>query len=71
MIDRKGLRARVQRLEELSMGLMKERDLWKGCDHPLTGVEVQEYLAALTEAVAGIERARKVMSQAYWRLEEG
>jgi hypothetical protein len=64
MIDDKPLMGRRIRLGKLSAGLAKEVTLWTGYD-PLTITrEIQEYLKAVGEAKAAIDRAHKALAKA-------
>jgi hypothetical protein len=63
MIGRKGLEARVRRLEELGVGLMKEVRLWEpmpwtGKATPIPTTELQQYLGAVRRAIEAIAEAR-------------
>lgn len=64
------LESRVRRLESLSQGLSKEVVLWKEADTPLLYVERKEYLNAIQDALAGIEKARVRLAQVVDRLGE-
>jgi hypothetical protein len=63
------VRARVARLDELSRGPAKETVLVSEADDPLFYRERQDYLAAIREALAGVEEARVVLVKARQRLE--
>jgi hypothetical protein len=63
------LKTRVRRLDELARGLAKEVALWKKGSDPLMYLERKAYLAAIQDALAGVEAARVVLAQAYQRLE--
>jgi hypothetical protein len=63
------LQARVRRLEQLALGLAKEVTLWKACDDPLLYLERKAYLAAIQDALAGVEGARVALAKARQRLE--
>ena len=65
MIDGNGLVGRRIRLSRLSAGLAKELTLWTGYD-PLTATrEIQDYLAALRDARAAIDRAHQALAKAF------
>jgi hypothetical protein len=65
------LAARARRLDRLVRGLMKEAVLVGEADDPLLYRERQDYLAALREAVGGLEGARVTLAQALQRIREG
>jgi hypothetical protein len=62
-----GLKARVARLEELSRGLAREGVLQRGVQDVLLYRERQQYLAALRDALGGVEAARVVLARAVRR----
>jgi hypothetical protein len=62
------LKARVARLEDLSRGLAKEGVLQRGVQDVLLYRERKEYLAALRDAMGGVEAARVVLARAVRRL---
>jgi hypothetical protein len=62
--------ARVDRLEQLSIGLAKEIWLWQQCNDPLLYVERREFLTAMRDAHSGIESARVALVHAKQRLAE-
>jgi hypothetical protein len=75
MIDRKGLGARVKRLEELGAGLMKEvqlweRLLWTGAITPLPATELHQYLGSIRRALEALSAARMVLSGACHRQDK-
>ena len=63
------LSARVERLDQLSRGLAKEVIMWKACNDPLLYLERKAYLAAIRDAVSGVEAARVTLAKARQRLE--
>jgi hypothetical protein len=65
------LKARVRRLEELSRGLAWEGALQRGVQDVLLYRERKEYLAALRDALGGVEAARVVLAKAVRRLDGG
>jgi hypothetical protein len=65
------LRVRVKRLDRLSLGLAKELVLWKPCNDPLLYRERQDYLAAIRQALSGVEGARVILAKAAHRLDRG
>ena len=65
------LTARVRRLDELGRGLAKEVALWRKGDDPLLYLERKAYLAAIQDALAGVEAARVVLAKVCQRLESG
>jgi hypothetical protein len=67
LIDAKAVMARAVRLGQLSMGLAKELTWWTGYDPLTTTPEIQEYLAAIRDAKAAIERARNALRKAFRR----
>ena len=64
------LKARVDRLQDLAVGLAKEVVLWKEGSDPLLYVERKAYLKAIQDALAGVEEARVVLARARQRLED-
>jgi hypothetical protein len=64
------LRARVRRLEELSLGLSREIELWRKTMHPLQFVEREAYVGALGNAVSAAEEARVILAGAMHRIED-
>jgi hypothetical protein len=65
------LEARAKRQDQLSRGLAKEVILWKPCNDPLLYRERQDYLAAVRNALAGVECARVILPKARQRIERG
>ena len=65
------LRARVARLERLSLGLGREALAQRGAVDVLLYAERKEYLAAVHDARAGVEAARVVLAGAVRRLRGG
>jgi hypothetical protein len=51
----------------LSVGLAKELTLWTGYDPLTTTREIQDYLAAIRDAKAAIDRAREALGKAFRR----
>ena len=70
MFKASDLRARIRRLDELTRGLMKEIVTVEDAQDPLLYLERQAYLAALREAVSGLETARVTLARALQRLQE-
>jgi hypothetical protein len=66
-----GIRARVLRLDALTRGLAKETVLVRECNDPLLYRERLDYLAAIRQALAGVDGARIVLVKARQRLETG
>jgi hypothetical protein len=62
------LQARVARLRQLTMGLVKEGSLMEKGNNPLLSNERQAYLSAIRQAVASLESARIVMVEAIERI---
>lgn len=58
------LQSRVRRLDRLARGLAKEITLWKGGNDPLLYLERKAYLAAIQDALAGVEAARVALARA-------
>jgi hypothetical protein len=63
------IKARVVRLDRLARGLAKEVGLWRGCNDPLLYRERKAYLAAVQDALAGVEEARVMLARVVQRLE--
>jgi hypothetical protein len=68
MISEAGVAARVERLRELSIGLAKEGVMIRQGQDPLLYLERQAYLAAIRDAIAGMESARVVLARVQQRL---
>jgi hypothetical protein len=64
MIDEKGLMGRRIRLSKLSAGLAKEVTLWTGYDPLIMTREIQEYLKAICDDKAAIDRAHEALAKA-------
>jgi hypothetical protein len=64
------LTARVRRLDQLGRGLAKEVTLWRKGNDPLLFLERKAYLAAIQDALAGVEAARVVLAQVARRVEQ-
>jgi hypothetical protein len=67
MMDGKAIMARAVRLGKLSLGLAKELTLWTGYDPLTTTREIQDYLAAIRDAKAAIDRAHEALIKAFRR----
>jgi hypothetical protein len=67
----KQLRARVKRLEELSLGLAREDLSWRKDPMPVMHSEVALYLNAIYKARQAIDDARNTLAKACERLEAG
>jgi hypothetical protein len=65
------LSARVERLDQLSRGLFKEVMLVREGDDPLLYLERKDYLAAIQDALSGVEAARITLAKARRRLTQG
>jgi len=66
------LRARYARLEQLSMGLAREAQLFSVAskiNDPLLYLERNGYRHAMQDALAGVEKARVTLAKAIHRLE--
>jgi hypothetical protein len=59
--------ARMQRLDQLARGLMREVVIIRECDDPLLFVERRGYLKAIGDSIARIETARVVLVSAALR----
>ena len=60
---------RIQRLEDLALGLHKDRVAWEEAADPLPYLERRAYLAATRTAIQGVEDARVVLAKACQRLD--
>lgn len=69
MLTADDLKARHRRLGELSRGLMREVAVIREAEDPLLPRERRAYLAALSNALAGIESARAALAGAALRLD--
>jgi hypothetical protein len=63
------LKARIERLEKLARGFSAEVGRWKGDDGLLLFRERKAYLAAVQDALAGVDAARVVLAGVVRRLE--
>jgi hypothetical protein len=63
--------ARVERLDQLSRGLAREISLIREANDPMLYLERKAYLAALGDALEGIENARIVLAKARQPLVSG
>jgi hypothetical protein len=68
-VDLQDIKARVRRLEDLAVGLARERMLWEEAADPLLYLERKAYLQAIREAIGGVEVARVVLVKACQRIE--
>jgi hypothetical protein len=64
------LRARMERLDALSMGLMKELLVIREGNDPLLYLERQAYVAGLHDAIYGLESARVMLARGVYRIED-
>jgi hypothetical protein len=69
MLSVDDLRARQERLGELSRELIKERAVIREANDPLLYLERLRYLQALGEAIAGVETARITLAGALGRID--
>jgi hypothetical protein len=60
---------RIQRLEDLALGLHKDRVAWEEAADPLPYLERRAYLAAIRTAIRGVEHARMLLAKACQRLD--
>ena len=65
------IKARVARLERLARGLAREEVLVRQADDRLLYRERKQYLAAVRDALAGVEAARVVLARAARRMGGG
>ena len=56
MIDHAALRARIRRLEELSLGLARDEALFQNASAPILADEREKYREGLRQAIAGGQR---------------
>jgi hypothetical protein len=68
MVSEAGVAARVERLHELSIGLAREVVVIRQGQDPLLYLERKAYLAAIGDAIAGVEGARVVLARVRQRL---
>jgi hypothetical protein len=68
MVSEAGVAARVERLHELSIGLAREVVLIRQGQDPLLYLERKAYLAAIRDALAGLEGARVILARVRQRL---
>jgi hypothetical protein len=64
------LERRIDRLNVLSLGLMRECALWEKADDPLLYLERRGYLDGIHQALAGVESARVFLTKACLRIRE-
>jgi hypothetical protein len=62
---------RIQRLEDLALGLHKDRVAWEEAADPLLYLERRAYLAAIRTAIRGVEDARVILAKACQRMDTG
>jgi hypothetical protein len=67
----KHIAARIQRLNDLFLGLHREQALIAKGDDPLLYLERQAYLRALWSTTAALENARVILAKARQRIERG
>ncbi|OAI51271.1 hypothetical protein AYO44_05060 [Planctomycetaceae bacterium SCGC AG-212-F19] len=65
------LHARFRRLDQLGRGLAKEVTIIRPGNDPMLRAERQGYLAAIQDALAGVESARVTLAKAIQRLDPG
>jgi hypothetical protein len=65
------IKARVQRLDQLSRGLAREISTINKADDPMLYLERRAYLDALLATVRGVETARVTLAKARQRLDRG
>jgi hypothetical protein len=65
------LKARMERLDALSIGLAKEVPLIREGNDPLTYLERLAYLEAIQDGIAGLETARVMLAKTVHRIEDG
>ena len=68
-IERSGIEARVRRLRELAEGLAREAARWERREDPLGTWERRAYLRGVYSAIAGLETARVILTQACQRMD--
>jgi hypothetical protein len=64
------LSARVERLDQLSLGLAKEEVLTPPMEYPLLLLERKAYLTAIQDALSGVEAARVTLVNARQQLDD-
>jgi hypothetical protein len=60
---------RIQRLEDIALGLNRDRVAWEKAEDPLLYLERRAYLAAIRTALQGVEDARVVLAKACQRMD--
>jgi hypothetical protein len=65
------IKGRVARLEQLALGLAREASLQHGAVDLLLYRERKQYLAAVRDALSGVEAARVVLARAVRRMDGG
>jgi hypothetical protein len=70
-MDTNDIEGRIARLETLAVGLSREVALWRvAAEHPLQERERKAYLAAVQDALAGLDAARVVLVGVTGRLRQ-
>jgi hypothetical protein len=65
------LKARIDRLNALTMGLAKELLIIPPANDSLLYVERRDYMACLHDAIGGLEDARVMLARAVQRIQDG
>ena len=71
IMELRHLRARIERLNQLLMGLGREHSHWLKCDAPVYLWEREQYRKALTEAIRAVDAVRRVLVKVCSRIEKG
>ena len=71
MIDHAALRARILRLEELSLGPSRDEGHFRTCSCPIVAHERERYREGLRQAISGVETARLALVMACQRIDKG
>ena len=70
MNDQNALRARIRRLEELSLGLSLDEEHFRTCSCPIMADEREKYREGRRQAIAGGETARLALVMACQRIDK-
>ena len=68
MINQKEIEQRVDRLEQLVVGMGRELALWRGKATPLLDGERREYLNRVTDVIKGLDDARVALLRSLERM---
>jgi hypothetical protein len=70
-MDSKQMLARIERLDQLIMGLGRDHGEWLKCDAPVFLWEREEYRVALDKAIEAVQAVRRMLRKVCSRIEKG